>query len=251
MSKKVLTTRLLIAFAFLAIVFTSCSSLMSRRYAVGVDPSFYPASVGAEGNQVYGFTLDLFKAISKLEGVKLDIYDAGPQSLLSGLEQNTFRAVITGDTLVGREKKIFNVSEPFLLLGPVIVAPSYADISSLGQLSNKVVGVLYQSEAYFLIQKYPKVVIESYDNPALMMEALQYDLVDGALINVLSATSLVNNLYQKQLKVMSKPLTDEGLRLLILQDKNPELVEIFNSGLEKAKRRGIYDNLLKKWDLSV
>ncbi|MCB1118917.1 MAG: hypothetical protein KDK65_03060, partial [Chlamydiia bacterium] len=50
------------------------------------------------------------------------------------------------------------------------------------------------------------------------------------------------------LKVSSKPLTIEGVRLVVLKGSEAEeLVPVFNNGLEKVKQSGAYLELLKRW----
>ena len=43
---------------------------------------------------------------------------------------------------------------------------------------------------------------------------------------------------------------DEGLRLITIVDQNKDLIEVFNRGLNECKKRGIYQNLLMKWELN-
>lgn len=243
--------KLLGLLVFLAIVFCGCSSFFNKKYTIGVDPGFYPANTGSQADQVYGFTLDLFQAISKLEHIQLKVVPTGEESLSTGLKRGGFNAIVTASEPIAKEKNVFSVSETYLLLGPVIVVPTHSSISALNQLGGKVVAVMNQSDAFYMIQKYPRVIIETYENPALLMEGLQYNLADAALVDVLVAKELVNNPFSKDLKIVSEPLNKNGLRLLVVQNREPYLNEIFNRGLKRAKAKGIYKNLLKKWNLSV
>jgi len=82
------------------------------------------------------------------------------------------------------------------------------------------------------------------------MESLNYGDVDGAVVSLLVAQIFVKNLYNKVLKISSPPLNNEGLRLITITNQNKELIEVFNRGLDECKKRGIYQNLLLKWELN-
>ena len=43
---------------------------------------------------------------------------------------------------------------------------------------------------------------------------------------------------------------DAGLRMVAVKDTHRDLLDPFDSGLEKLKRDGTYDKLVKKWKVS-
>ena len=76
-------------------------------------------------------------------------------------------------------------------------------------------------------------------------------VIDGMILDVIPAYEYTRNgIYRDQLKIVSKPLTNEGLRLIA--KNNPEskkLIEHFNEGLKAMKKNDIYSQLLLKWEL--
>ena len=116
-------------------------------------------------------------------------------------------------------------------------------------MQGKIVGVLNQSESLLLIEKYSKIFINTYTSPSFVMEALKFDLVDAVLLDTLIAYAYVTNIYTGEFKIVTKPLNDEGIYLVTMKDQNPLFIDIYNEGIKRMKRRGIYKKLLKKWDL--
>lgn len=230
------------------IVFSGCSGF-GKKYTIAIDPFFYPANLGGQADNVYGFTVDLIKEVAQLEGLRLSYVTTGSESLLNGLQRGSYDAVITPKSNVTIESNMYAVSNNFFLTGPVLVAPVKSKYDKLSQLQNKILGVVDQSDAFYLAQKYSKVIIYSYNSPAYVLEALKYNLVDGAFLDVMVARAFVSNLYQGVFEITSKPLSDEGLCLVTMINQDPYFIEAFNRGIKKAKRRGIYKKLMQKWNL--
>lgn len=230
------------------ILFSGCSGF-SKKYTIAIDPFFYPANLGGQADNVYGFTVDLIKEVAQLEGLRLSYVTAGSESLLSGLQRDSYDAVITPKSNIVVESSIYASSKNFFLTGPVLVAPVNSKYDKLSQMQSKIVGVVDQSDAFYLAQKYPKVIVYSYSSPAYVLEALKYSFVDSAFLDVMVARAFVSNLYQGIFEITSKPLSDEGLCLVMMINQDPFLIEAFDRGIKKAKRRGIYKRLMQKWNL--
>lgn len=242
--------RLLPFLLFFSILFSGCSSSRHDGLVIGIDPSFSPVVLGGQADNVYGFTVDLLQAIAKVQRLKLKYEATGSESLFSGLELGNFQAVLSSLFPMNFETETYSESNPYFLTGPVLVVPFDSKLKSLDQFSSKIVGTLPNSEAYYIVQKYPYISISTFSSAPFLMEALSYGEIDGALISLLEAQSFVQNLYRKVFKVASKPLSNEGLRLITLKGDENHLIEQFNRGLQECKSRGIYQNLLLKWELN-
>jgi len=68
-------------FVFFTILFSGCSFTSSKGFLIGIDPSFSPAVLGGQADNVYGFTVDLLQAISKVTKVNLRYTQTGSESL--------------------------------------------------------------------------------------------------------------------------------------------------------------------------
>lgn len=224
---------------------------MDRKvYKIAIDPAFVPEDMAGQADQVYGFTVDLLGEIAQSENIRIQYFQAGSESLLNGLERKSYDAVLTAKANTLAESNIYQVSSVYFLTGPVLVAPVDSKINKLDRLNGKLAGVVDQSSGYFVIQKYPKIFIFTYSSPALVLEALKYNQIDAACIDYLAAIAYVKNLYVDVLKITTEPLNDDGLCLVMMQQKNTSLIDSFNQGLRRAKKRGVYQKLLEKWQLN-
>ena len=206
--------------------------------------------MGGQANNVYGFMVDLLEEIGKSEGVQITYKQVGSESVFDGLERKAYDGVLTPKSNILTERNLYSLSKPAILTGPVLVTYDGSGIDEIIQLQGKIVGVVDQSDSLLLIQRYAKVFIFTYASAAYLMEALKYNLVDGAILDALEAQAFVNNLYTGSFEVVTKPLNDEGIYLVTMNEKNPLLIDLFNSGLKRMKRRGTYQKLLEKWKLT-
>lgn len=234
---------------FITILFSSCQLVRPKVYTIGIDPSFYPAPLEGQADNVYGFTADLLQAIASIEKIKIEIIPLGSESTFSGLKLKKYDSIISSLDPVNIQNEWYSVSDLYLKIGPVLIVPYASNLSDLGQFNSKIVGCLTSSDGYYLLQKYPHIVIAPFMNPAFMMEALQFKDIDGAVLGLLAAKDYVHNLYPRILKIVGCPLTSEGLRLVTLKDQQKTLMNHFNHGLMEAEKKGIYQNLRMKWDL--
>ncbi len=234
---------------FISILFSSCQLIHRKVYTVGIDPSFYPAPLKGQANNVYGFTTDLLQAIASIEKIKIKIVPLGSQSTFAGLKLKKYDSIISSLDPINIQNEWYSSSSLFLKIGPVLIVPYDSKLCELDQFNSKIVGCLKNSDGFYLLQKYPRIVIASFMNPAFMLEALQFGDIDGGVLGFLVAKDYVKNLYPRILKIAGGPLTNEGLRLITLKDQQKSLIKHFNKGLTEAQKRGIYKNLREKWDL--
>lgn len=241
-----------IIFIFSIILFLyGCSAKKSSQgYQIGVDPTWYPLNFTGRETNVLAFSIELLQEIAKKEDLQLSIVSMNWNNLVWGLTTKKYDAILSSIYPYVFYEKKFHFSNVYLPTGPVIVVPEQSKIKKLDDLKGKRVGILQGSPAALFLQKYPDLLLQSYDTMPETLNALENMYIDTAVLDVLPAQSYVRDLYSGKLKILSPPLNDQGLRLITLDTKKEKLVDKFNSGLKKLQKNGRYEELLKKWGLS-
>ncbi|MCH9609720.1 MAG: Lysine/arginine/ornithine-binding periplasmic protein [Chlamydiales bacterium] len=229
-----------------------CSSEPStdKQYAIGRDPTWFPVNFKLQTGNVNAFSNSLVGSISRLEQTPMFIFDTNWITLFQGLEEEEYDAVFTPLPVNQENQDRFTFSDPFLLIGPVLVVPETSKVTMLSQLRDKRIGINQYDDTILIVQKFPAVSIKLYQNMPLALEELAAGRLDGVLINTLQAHALVPNLYPGILKIVTPPLSDKGLRLVTLKGKHEKLIEHFNLGLEKMRASGQYGELREKFALN-
>lgn len=231
--------------------FLSCCTKKSKtpENRIGIDISWFPLSLEGRENQITGFSTELLKEIGKIEKIPMIKITVTWDNLIEGLQKHKYDAILSSIPPYVFNQKLYDFSELYLSTGPVLVVPLDSTITSLKQIKGTEIAVLPETRGALLLEKYPGVIIRTYDSIPKALNAMIQGTLDGAIVDVLSAVAYCRDLYQDQLHIITEPLNTEGLRMLVVHDQAPELLFHFNRGLEKLKSSGVYDKLLIKWGL--
>ncbi len=239
----------ILTFFFLVFLIGSCSAGKRPTFRIGVDPNWYPLNFEAFQPYVNGFTEDLLLEVSKYAGVDFIKMEANWDSLLDGLHEKEYDAVLTSLPAYQFNQMKYDFSKNFLDLGPVLVIPSNAQLNDLTKLSNEVVGIVMGDPALLVLQKYPEIIVRKYETVPELLKAVVTGSLEGALLDRLVASSFVRDMYAEQLKISTGPLTDVGLRVMGLKGQNEHVIDLFNRTLSQMKKQKKLEALQTKWQL--
>lgn len=238
-------------FLFLAylIAFSGCQKRPHAEYVVAIDPNWFPMDVPGKEPYILAFSKELLQKIGEKEGVALNRVTVSWDNILEGLNKKEYQGILSLMQPYVFNKEKYDFSENFLETGPVIVMKQTATSSSVDTLYEKEIAIFSPKQETLVIQRYPDALIRLYDSVATALVDVAIGNIDAALIDSIEAHAYVLDIYKGQLKIVSKPLNDQGIKLVTLAKTNQKLVKIFNDGLEALKKEGEYAKLLKKWGL--
>lgn len=236
-------------FAMFMILMSCSNSSSNQGCRVGVDASWYPLDFGPRSNNVTAFSTELLADIGKLEKIPFVKVTVSWDVLMDGLQKDRYEAILTSMPPYIFNQKQFDFSDIYLPLGPVLVVPTNSKIQTLDQLEGKEIAVISGSTSSLILEKSKGVIIRDYDSIPTALNAAVSGTVDGAMVDILSAVAYCRDIYQGELKIVTPPLNDEGLRLITKHEAAPQLIKGFNNGLKKLQKNGSYNKLLDKWSL--
>lgn len=241
-----------ISLLLLSFLFSACSTPEGKKeWKIAVDPTWYPLDLMGRDKQLMGFVADLLQEISVEKKLKLALVRENWDNLLQNLNKKQYQAILSSLQPYTFYENKYDFSEPFLLIGPVLVMPANSKTTSLDDLSGKEIAVLTGSTEDLILEKYPDIIIRYYGSVPSMLDDILTGQIDGALLGVLEANAYTQDLYQGNLKIATPPLNDRGLRLIALHSEAPALIEAFNSALDHLKKTGKYTELARKWGLAI
>lgn len=234
-----------------SLLFFSCSPKQNKpANSIGLDPTFYGVSITGLEPNVKGFIIDLLTEVNNLEGLNLNIIELNSIMQNRLLDEKKVDAIVSPLTPYPFNQALYEFSEPFLKTGPVLVVPYQSKVHDLTKLNNMEIATITGTDGALILERYPDIIIRSYNLVPEALTAIVGMQVDGALIDSLIAEKFVQDLYSGFLKVATHPLSNAGLRLVALKDHNPELISKFNKALKHLESSGKYTTLLKKWSLA-
>lgn len=253
--KKLITKRAvrnLIIFGFvLGLGVSACSYLFlgtekDRKYLVGYDRNWQ--SINLQGREVLfsAFLKELFQAISNSQEIEILLVPNTPQDLMSQINRRELTAILSTTAPMAISPYIY--SDPIFLLGPVLIVPESSNIHSLKDMLNMTIGVHKGSSLVFDIEQYPRILIRSYDNILTLLNDVSNNVIDGAILERLTAHTYVEAFFDNKLKIIPQSLNSFGLRLIALSSEK-EFINLFNKSLRELIESQAYKNLLEKWGL--
>ena len=248
-----MTMKTLKIYIFLSLLFllSACdmSSFSSSKYKVALDPTWEALNLPGREIALRAFSVELIEEIGKIEKINISVYDRSWSDLIPALQHKDYNGILSNIEPYIFHEKTYNFSNPYLLIGPVLVMPTGATVSSIEALVGKEIAVIRGSQGSLILEKYPGVLQRNYESVPQALNAVVAGVVSGAIVDALNAHAYCTNLYQGQLMIALSPLNQEGLRLIALHGEDPRLIEAFNKGLKALKKNGTYKRLTQKWNL--
>jgi polar amino acid transport system substrate-binding protein len=238
-------------FAGLLLLLVACSghSAKGKIYKIGRDVTWYPRNFMGQAPAITAFSDDLCTMIAQQEQCGFYLYSASWDSLFTMLDKGEFDGVLGSLPLTPETRERYDTSDPYLLIGPVLVVPQDSSVDALSQMEGKIVGFGTDGAAERAATQIPRVVMRPYNNVALALDDLMNEKIDGVIIEVLIAQRFCRDLYAGQLKIVTPPLNDDALRLFADKGEHEELIRAFNEGLKAIQANGEYAVAEKKWGI--
>jgi polar amino acid transport system substrate-binding protein len=240
------------------LVLRACSSSDANRkhlYTICRSSTWDSLQLMGKERNLQAFINELMDSVSHESGLRFAWLETNTSTLFERLNSGVCDAVISTlkPNVVNREQYLF--SKPFFELGPVLIVRQDSTASSLRDMEGKTVGISSGASLVFDVTRQGvaniyNITINSFDNMNRALEALSRDKIDGVIIDTLRAYHYVDGFYAGKLKIITAPLTEDGLRLIALKNPPSEaLIMSFDETLEKLKTDGEYSALLSRWNL--
>ncbi|WP_021828909.1 transporter substrate-binding domain-containing protein [Chlamydia gallinacea] len=230
---------MLLAILGVLLVFLGCSR-DKKIVLVGRDTTWFPKQFGIYTANINAFLNDLVSEINYRENLNINIVNQDWIHLFENLDDRKTAGVFTSIAPTVEMLDYYQFSDPILLTGPVLVVAEGAPYKSLEDLRGKLIGVYKFDSSVLVGQDIPDAVLVPYQHVPVALEALTSNCYDALLAPVIDVTALIETAYKGRLKIISQPLNQEGLRLVVLRNAKDNLLEGFNMGLVKSIRSGKY-----------
>lgn len=231
-------------------LFRSCTihPLAEAEYSIGQDTRWRKLHLMGKETTLSAFNNELLMSIAKQEHFRIHLKVTSDP--VAEVEQDKIQGALTAlqPSYLNENRLLF--SEPYFLIGPVLIISPKAPIEGWNEKGRKIIGVPTQSSMLLSLEEDPSVQIKIYDDILTALADLSERRIDGAIFPAIPAYTYVHTFYKNELKIATLPLNDEGIRLVARKDKVGEtLIKQFNEGLETLKQNGTYDKLLDRWGL--
>ncbi len=226
---------LIFSFYFLALIYLTGCQMRKTHYIIGRDPAWESVPL-APSVALTAFTNEVINKMSDRSKIFIAIENCSPVSLLSYLDENKVQGILLNVSPEFIDLEKYSLSFPLIKTGPVLVVSSSSSSSSLKDLQGKFVAVYRYDNSISLIEEREDYIIETYEDPILALNKLEMGFYDGVFLPALEAYSLTSSFFKEKLKIITPPMGDVGIYLMVKKGFNSKLLKSMNSICGSNKR---------------
>ena len=222
-----------------------------KTWVIAMDTVFRPFEYTDEDNDFVGIDVDIIKAIAQDQNFKIDIQSLGWDAGVAAVQAGQADALIAGATI--KQERIDSgwiFSDGYYNATQTFVVSEDSDIASYEDLKGKNVAVKNGTAgadfANSLKDEYGFTVTVFEDSPTMYQDVILGN--SAACVEdtpIMAASIKEGNLALKIPEGMESDGAPYGLA--IMDEKNQELLDMFNKGLEDIKANGTYDEIIAKY----
>lgn len=194
---------------------------------------------------IIGFDVDILQEIGKEEGLELEIVSRPWSEALDTLSKNQSDMVISAVTPSAARLEKFSASNSYVSTPNSIAVLEESPIMSINDLKGKTIGL--EAGSSFLAEKgkYAETSFKEFETSYLALKNTFSKKVDGVVAHRLHLQYLIKDTGIK-VRFIDLP-TNNPDKVMMLKKGDAELTQKINSGLDKVKASGKYDEIYKKW----
>ena len=222
-----------------------------KKWVVATDTVFKPFEYTNENGEFVGIDVDLLAAIAEDQGFEYDLQSLGWDGAVAAVQSGQADAIIAGATI--KQERIDSgwiFSDGYYDATQTFVVKGDSDIASFEDLAGKNVavknGTAGMDFANSLKDQYGFTVTVFEDSPTMYQDVILGN--SAACVEdtpIMAASIKEGNLALKIPEGMESDGAPYGLA--IMDEKNQELLDMFNKGLEDIKANGTYDEIIAKY----
>ncbi|MCW1332767.1 basic amino acid ABC transporter substrate-binding protein [Campylobacter jejuni] len=254
--KKFLTAFLV---AFTGLFLVACQNTKTENNAsneanttltlkVGTAPNYKPFNY-KQDSKLTGFDTDLVEEIAQKNGIEIVWVETNFDGLIPALKAGKIDMIASAMSATDERRQSVDFTKPYYMSKNLYIKLKNNEaLQTKTDLEGKKIGVQLGTLQENTAKTIKDAQIQSNKDLNIAVLALKNNKIDAIVADEDTAKGFLTenpdlvSFYQE---------TDggEGFSFAFDKDKQKEVIEIFNEGIDEAKASGFYDNLIKKYEL--
>lgn len=223
-----------------------------KTYLIASDTAFAPFEYMDMASQTYvGLDMDILDAIAKDQGFKYEKTNIGFKAATLAVQSGQADAMIAGMSITDERKETFDFSDGYYANGQLLVVGKDSSAQTLADLKGKTVAAKASTEGHAYAtahaEEYGYKVTTYEDSPTMYTAVVQG--IDAACFEDAAVVTFSIKDQNLALKTVGEEINPVDYGFAVKKGTYPELITMFNKGLENIKANGTYDKILEKYGL--
>lgn len=219
-----------------------------KKYVINTDTTFAPFEFENDKGEMVGIDLDILKAIAEDQGFEYEVIPVGFSAAVTALEAGECDGVIAGMSITDERAAKYDFSEPYYDSGVGMAVLQGSDITTYDQLKGQNVAAKIGTEGCTFAES----IADQYGFEVTQFESssdMYQAVLGGEAVACFEDYPVIGYEISRGLGLTLPTPMEKGSSygFATLKGANPELVEMFNKGLENIKAYGTYDKILSTY----
>ena len=215
-----------------------------KKYVINTDTTFAPFEFENDKGEMVGIDLDILKAIAEDQGFEYEVIPVGFSAAVTALEAGECDGVIAGMSITDERAAKYDFSEPYYDSGVGMAVLQGSDITTYDQLKGQNVAAKIGTEGCTFAES----IADQYGFEVTQFESssdMYQAVLGGEAVACFEDYPVIGYEISRGLGLTLPTPMEKGSSygFATLKGANPELVEMFNKGLENIKADGTYDKI--------
>ena len=222
----------------------------AQTLKVGLSPDYPPLQYRQDG-RIVGVEPDNARAVAKVLGRELALFEYPFDELLPALEQGRVDVIMSGLSVTAARSQRVAFAEPYLQVGQMAILHknrigSFAQPWAIYREGVRVGVEPGTTGAAFAERELGDAVVSYYADPPAAFDGLRADEIDLYIHDAPTAWQLANSMATDDLISTYKPLTTEYLAWAVRKDDEQLLGEL-NRALRQMRDSGTLQYIINRW----
>lgn len=254
--KKFLTAFLV---AFIGLFLTACQNAKTENNTsneanttltlkVGTAPNYKPFNY-KQDSKLTGFDTDLVEEIAQKNGIEIVWIETNFDGLIPALKASKIDMIASAMSATDERRQSVDFTKPYYMSKNLYIKLKNNEaLQTKTDLEGKKIGVQLGTLQENTAKAIKDAQVQSNKDLNIAVLALKSNKIDAIVADQDTAKGF---LAENPDLVSFYQETDggEGFSFAFDKDKQKEVIEIFNKGIDEAKANGFYDSLVKKYEL--
>ncbi|HEB9345628.1 TPA: basic amino acid ABC transporter substrate-binding protein [Campylobacter coli] len=254
--KKFLTAFLV---AFIGLFLTACQNTKTENNTsneanatltlkVGTAPNYKPFNY-KQDSKLTGFDTDLVEEIAQKNGIEIVWVETNFDGLIPALKAGKIDMIASAMSATDERRQSVDFTKPYYMSKNLYIKlKNNETLQTKTDLEGKKIGVQLGTLQENTAKAIKDAQVQSNKDLNIAVLALKNNKIDAIVADQDTAKGF---LAENPDLVSFYQETDggEGFSFAFDKDKQKEVIEIFNKGIDEAKANGFYDSLVKRYEL--
>ncbi|AXP08691.1 transporter substrate-binding domain-containing protein [Campylobacter hepaticus] len=249
--KKILNIVLL---NLITLFLNACSDIENSKsnsnikLKVGTAPNYKPFNY-KQDSKLTGFDTDLVEKIAKNNSIEIVWIETNFDGLIPALKAGKIDMIASAMSATDERKQSVDFTKPYYMSKNLYIKlKSNETLQTKTDLEGKKIGVQLGSVQENTAKAIKNAQVQSNKDLNIAVLALKNNKIDAIIADQDTAKGFLKE--NPELIDFYKEMDNaEGLSFAFDKDKQKEILEKFNKGIDEIKANGFYDILIQKYDL--